>query len=1127
MGKKQDKEVLDFGIGVDIRDALKAIEKYQRQMAKSMKAVADSGEQMGKATGKGAKKAKEETEALADAVGDVGKAYEEEAGAVSNLTKTIRELSVLAKNSTGDEKKALQAQIKALKKVDSERKKLGGGTASPPKGGLFFGRFTPEKVKKELAEAGEALKAPLEAFLAKDAKGLVAGSMKGAGAVLGRSLKVSRIFAGMASEALTKRGERASLKGKAAGGAGGMASQAGGMGMKAMGSMMGKLGSSLEFLTKLGPILGTLSGAVVGLVKLFLDADAMVKELNKDVMQSASNLEFLERAGWSSGAAIQNMSDALKGVRNAATDATFNNALGITKETHTAILNTLNQEGVALGNLSAEAGNTVEGMERLTKSIVSMGVGYSRALGVPLTEINQLQAEMMTEMANNVGATELAFTKMTRSAAASGIAGNKFFAIIRGASQDLSLWNLRLESAVDLLGKMGKILSPRGAQGFFQSITSGFKNMGRQDLLKQTLMAGVENVRGVLKTEVGEQQLELAKQIKDAGGAGADSVEDVLKVIQKEGYRGADRLIRTVKDVDKIGTLRQKSAEITRKSQGAAGGTYEVSQASREIRGTGGQIGIMMKAVERLGGSLLRPNEMALAAVAESQGMSQEMVEQLHGIAIAADAQKQILLDNAKAKGDTAEIAKINKMTWQQIIDSDQSLKSSSDKLQDDQIKAQESVQQAIERVSKEQGQQTMPIMAKLGNWVDWFMGVFYNVMLDIWDGIMSLVKWGGAQAREDKKDIYRSGDMDLIKAFDAAMASGKDGKLDFNSLKGSTAGGSFGGRLDKTLETEKGRASVASTVGSQISGTGVLEMGRTGGLSAEKMAALEAQLQRQTTRRVAGGGHHLASGTTTQTTSGIAKRGEVGDLLKIFKDIGLSAEEQANVLSKAGWVAPDVRAIIELTKSLNAGTGSAQAVPSAGPTATAPVVEAEKTNEQLGAIVTENRKLQGVVEQQGIRIAPETLKQEAQGMEASMLSALRTALFEYYLYSGTDRGTMLSAMSTGGVTDPRAMAAMFSGKSLETGSTLGAVDGLATRGLTANAGGGVVTGVSNGMALVAAQGEGLASVGRGERIVASGTGGANVSVTVNGIGGRDLANLIEGKVVEGIRDYKRREKFY
>jgi hypothetical protein len=44
---------------------------------------------------------------------------------------------------------------------------------------------------------------------------------------------------------------------------------------------------------------------------------------------------------------------------------------------------------------------------------------------------------------------------------------------------------------------------------------------------------------------------------------------------------------------------------------------------------------------------------------------------------------------------------------------------------------------------------------------------------------------------------------------------------------------------------------------------------------------------------------------------------------------------------------------------------------------------------------------------------------------------------------------------------------------------------------------------------------------------VASGTGGANVSVTVNGIGGRDLANLIEGKVVEGIRDYKRREKFY
>jgi hypothetical protein len=102
-------------------------------------------------------------------------------------------------------------------------------------------------------------------------------------------------------------------------------------------------------------------------------------------------------------------------------------------------------------------------------------------------------------------------------------------------------------------------------------------------------------------------------------------------------------------------------------------------------------------------------------------------------------------------------------------------------------------------------------------------------------------------------------------------------------------------------------------------------------------------------------------------------------------------------------------------------------------------------------------------------------------------------------------------------------------GGAMQTGSTLGAVDEL-RKPLVAqgNAMGGLVTGVARGMAIVASQGEGLASVGKGERIVPAGGGGgaSGVNVVVNGIGGPDLARLIEGKVVEGIREYRRREKF-
>ena len=42
-----------------------------------------------------------------------------------------------------------------------------------------------------------------------------------------------------------------------------------------------------------------------------------------------------------------------------------------------------------------------------------------------------------------------------------------------------------------------------------------------------------------------------------------------------------------------------------------------------------------------------------------------------------------------------------------------------------------------------------------------------------------------------------------------------------------------------------------------------------------------------------------------------------------------------------------------------------------------------------------------------------------------------------------------------------------------------------------------------------------------------AGGGAGGVHINVNGIGGQDLARMIHGRVVEGIREYKRRERLY
>lgn len=1145
MAKQQDKEVLDFGIGVDIRDALKAIEKYQRQMAKSMKAVADSGEKMGKATGKGAKKAREETEALADAVGDVGKAYEDEAGAVSNLTKTIRELSVLAKNSTGDEKKALQAQIKALKKVDTERKKLGGGAAAPPKGGLFFGRFTPEKVKKELAEAGEALKAPLEAFLNRDLKGVIEGSVKGAGAVLSRSLKFSKIMSGMGAEALGKRGEKASIKGKAMGGARGAATQMAGGGMKAMATVMGKMGGFLSMLSSLGPILSTVSGAVMGLITRFISADSMVKEFNKDIMQSASNLEIFEQSGRNADLAGAHLKETLSQLREAAFDYTTNLAYGITKDDHKAMLNTLTQEGITLGRIESEASMAGKSVKDLATQLTVTGVAYSRAFGVPLAEIGQLQAEMMTEMGRSLGETQQAFSLMTRGATESGIASNKFFASIRGFSQDLGLYNLRLEDSISLLGKMGKVMSPRNAQKFMQEAAQGLKSMGRQEKLRMTMFAGSAKTNAVMERDIKRKTDALVNSLAEKTGSSAD---DLRKAFESEGYSGIKSTIdKLPKEMQ--GAMADSAITLQLQRSQAGKGQYGTAMATSDL-GIGGALELGQSSLMAFSKGQYKSitdalGSMGLESVAETLGKSDEQVKQMARLEIEINAQRKALI----AAG--AKASEINAMGYDEIIatmteDMQKSLKGE---------KEGQSIDERMEAMARKQGQLTQSLADKLQVLVDWFMNQFYEVVMGIWETVMGIPGLGNDAQREQLAALRRAkehGSSEL-----AGIASSGD-------ISGGLAGSKVMTDFLKAVGSRDGLAKQGSALDSKI---GKLESQLSGTNREDPQYKIlakqleEAKTQREKTSELVDGinllikeatrfdadaladaltmdtGFSFGGGTMNQGLQNRAKFkenvGKVG-YEEAARLAGASSQQATTGLGKlaytkqgAGRKVDNFGRVGKGLEKLGLGGGTAGA--STGAPLQEVAASTTETAETLATVAATNQQVHEDLSQSGIKIDPVTTKTIASDSEKAMLAALRTALFEYYLYSGTDRGTLLAAMSKGGMTDPTGMASFFGGASVQGSSTLSALEGLSSgKGLTANAAGGVVTGVSNGMALVAARGEGLASVGRGERIVPSGAGGGtNVSVTVNGIGGRDLANLIEGKVVDGIRDYKRREKFY
>jgi hypothetical protein len=139
-----------------------------------------------------------------------------------------------------------------------------------------------------------------------------------------------------------------------------------------------------------------------------------------------------------------------------------------------------------------------------------------------------------------------------------------------------------------------------------------------------------------------------------------------------------------------------------------------------------------------------------------------------------------------------------------------------------------------------------------------------------------------------------------------------------------------------------------------------------------------------------------------------------------------------------------------------------------------------------------------------------------------NVLKALRTAIFEYWMYSELDKEDAAEWLQKGG------MPGDF-GKGVVEGATKPggeiAIPELTTA--KANAAGGVVSGIAGGMAVVQrpAPGEGFASIGKGEGITPAGGGGGGV-VRVKLELSQDLKRVIRAESADTIYEGKRRERF-
>jgi hypothetical protein len=975
-----------------------------------------------------------------------------------------------------------------------------------------------------------------------------------------------------------------------------------GGGMKAVGELMKSLGPVVGTIAKIGPLLGTASAIILGMVKLLVDVDAQAKQFNKQILEGASTAETLYNNAGKSGAAFKDLDSTLDSIRDEATDVAENMKWGMKAENIIQVTNAFAQQGVTLeslktsfknaGNAAEESGAQVQGFGDLAR----MSFAYSRLMGVSLQEITDLQSEMFTELGTSLSGLKLEFAKMTKEATESGIATNKFFSILRSVSADLGLYTTRIGQAAVMLKLLGKVMNPREAQKFFQTAMQGLKQMSEEDRLRMTLLAGEGKMRDVVTKDIKRKSDLMAADIKSAvGGATEKSSEDITKMMEgarkgnKQDYQGLiDIIEKAPKEMQ--GGFRSALAEIKMDTNAIAkGGIMGLQEAAANLSAAGA-LTATKAALQRFGGGKKLGDMTGIQAFAarKAAGVSLEQFRAMAKLEASVDDQRDVmskLLEKDETKMDPGEKQMLARMKVLHL-DNKKSLKEADDA---DVIAAMEKGQQdalAEAAEQKDYAQETFKATTSMLDKVDMVIeGIFEYLYIALKDIIADLNEFINMMASsplfkipaallgkktekdEGRKaiDVLRKAQTDknapIVKALRMAVIK-EEGPGDTKSRMVAAVGPALSKGIESSMK--KGGGDIMDdlqtlTAGKVLEGPRAVNIAQDAGVGGSTLKIFEDALKAGKTFQKASS----EAGFTAEDYQKILQKSiwamkpaEIAEIFPNLKTVqagmGVAAAAvPANAPAPGAPPEPTTTGQTAATQKAAApGTGGAGAaaqaqvavaappgappVPAAAgaapgiklPTAADELKLSKEVMDQIdvtgGATVTSLQQLWNALRMKGVKLDKTQLEGEyKEVIRKGALEAIREALFEYALYTAESPGKALQKMKDSGLSEVAGMAKGFEDKDKNPFTAFQTP-------AAPKAEGGLVTGIAGGRAVFAPPGEGLTSIGPGERITPSGGGGgAAIHLHVNGLGGSDLANFLQEKVNQGVYEYKRREKFH
>lgn len=753
MADNEEQQILDYQISLDPSAVIEAGKKFQKKLSENLRAIERNETRLSKSFHKYLMKISSSRRIFEPVLQEQVRLFKDTTTAIAESTEAILEYQTDIASTTalleglraeeatasGDRLKAVQDEIKAkevlMKKSEaalSSRESIRKQQESTLErvqeaSGPIVKQLEiePTLLPDLLRDAGEELVAPFAAFARKD----LLGAMKAGGTLAGKAFK----------------GFQAMGKVDTAGG------QMGGV-LKGIASLSNKMGPILDLLSKFAPILGLVGTVLASLVKLFLDAEADAKAFNKQVMETSSLSGYLAKNMGDVGKAAQATERAMYDARDNTINRLDNVAKNITKETHAAVLGALGAEGVPLATLNqqiAEIGKTSKmTADRIQNvgDVTWMATAYSRQFGVSLSEITQIQGDMMSEVGMGLKEVRKGFAAMEVGARDAGMESNKFFGIVRSFSSDLSLFTLRMADLTKVLTVLGKTMSPRNAQKFLQTITQQFKGAGLLDRTKSVLLGGKGATQNILKDDSSRRIEGLMADLRHVG-----STDELKGSIQSGNTDEVQRLMSQLVNI----TSAQREAILDATEMQKKLNTNNTIEIASALRTASPMAAIQMLdqiARTRIGKPMTELVGIEKVAFESMTGFNDEQLDQQRKMMQGLTQMRYDLASKLeRSNGDLAALSDtersmldklgLSHKSSQEMVSSlreqvsNEDVWHSMDATEQDLLKSANATEDYQEKIAGLQ--QTMT--QKMEILVDFLMGSFYNVVMDLYDAFIGM----------------------------------------------------------------------------------------------------------------------------------------------------------------------------------------------------------------------------------------------------------------------------------------------------------------------------------------------------------------------------------------------------